>query len=114
MFWCPSSRNIPKSSCLWEKRWNYPLAIRTILSHPRNCALYRLRWITSAAIEENSLAINLSKEIVDEKEGIMLSYPIVISMVGQIAQLVELIQAKCDRIQKAILYPIFIATFTAN
>lgn len=43
------------------------------------------------------LAINLSEDMIDERNVVLLSYPLIISMQGQITRLVELIQAELQQ-----------------
>lgn len=43
------------------------------------------------------LAINLSEDMIDERNVALLSYPLIISMQGQITRLVELIQAELQQ-----------------
>lgn len=65
---------------------------RDYLVTPRELCLIPANTIHQCSYTGRLLAINLSLELIDRQEVVLLSHPAIVSMQGQITQLVELIQ----------------------
>lgn len=61
---------------------------------PQELCLVPPDMIHQCSYRGRLLAINLPREAQDERDAVLLSYPMIVSMCGQITQLVELIQAE--------------------